>query len=135
MAVSPPPYDNLWKYFRDVTLAFLIIVGGFVVAGAIVLALFEDYSRLAYPIALCIGLIPFWWFTRYCHIHNSDFYDYLALMTFFLLAMAIWEFVLAERIWDMQVPVVVAASGGLFYIWRRIRHSLTTEMDDESVTQ
>lgn len=35
MEFSSPPYDSLWKYFRDVALAFCIIVGGFLVAGAI----------------------------------------------------------------------------------------------------
>ncbi len=134
MAFSPPPYDSVWKYFRDVALAFGIIIGGFLVAGAIA-APFDEHSRFAYPIALCIGLIPFWWFTRYCHIHDSDFYDYLALATFCLLATTVWELTLADRIESMQIPVIVAASGGLLFIWRRIRQSLTIDIDGDSVTQ
>ena len=133
MAFSPPPYDNLWKYFRDVALAFFIIVGGFLIAGVIAEP-FRDLSDLAYPAALCIGLLPFWWFTRHCQIHDSDFYDYLALSTFCLLATAVWELALADRIGDMRIPVVVAASGGLFYIWRRIRQS-RTGIDGDSVAQ
>ncbi len=46
MAFSPPPYDNLWQYSRDVAMAFFIIVGGLLIAGVIAEP-FRELSKLA----------------------------------------------------------------------------------------
>lgn len=132
MAFSPPPYDSLWKYFRDSTLAFVIIIGGILAAGAIAEP-FRDLSDLAYPAALCIAFIPFWWFTRHCQIHDFDFYDYLALSMFSMLAAVLRDvFVGASE--TMVILVIAVAFGVSLSGWNRIRRSLKANISSDSGT-
>lgn len=126
MALSPPPYDSLWKYFRDSALAFLIFIAGILAADAVAEP-FRDVSCLAYPAALCIGFIPFWWFTRYCRIHDYDFCDYLALSMFSML-MAVLRNTFADASQVVSVLVYAVAFGGFVAGWNRVRRRLLTHV-------
>ena len=132
MAFSPPPYDSLWKYFRDAALAFLIIVGGILAAG-LMAEPFRNLTDLAYPAALCVGLVPFWWFTRHCQIHDSDFYDYLALSMFGMLA-AVLHDAFAGASQTLVILVTAVAFGWFLGGWYRIRRNLNVNMNDDSGT-
>jgi hypothetical protein len=129
MAFSPPPYDNLWKYLRDVVLAFVIVVGGILLAHVIAEP-FRNVSDLAYPAALCIGLLPFWWFTRHCHIHNCDVFDYLALSLFSVLAV-IWHDAFAGASKTVVILVTAVAFGAFVSGWSRIRRMLNPHAKDD----
>ncbi len=120
MPAAPKPYDNVWQYLRDVALAFGFIIGGFVVSGAISQP-FRNVTELAYPAALCIGLIPFWWFLRRCQIHDFDWYDSAALAACFLVASAVRS-ILAGSIhpW-IERAVVCVVFGVCLAGWGKIR--------------
>jgi len=130
MAMSPKPYDSVWQYLRDVALAFVIIIGGFLIAGAIAEP-FRNATALAYPAALSIGLGPFWWFTRRCQIHDFDFYDYAALSSFTLLAASLRSALNAAN-QQMTTTLVIAGAFGLFLAgWSWIRRKLRRTIPDE----
>ena len=123
MATSPKPYDSLWDYLRDVALAFLIIMGGFLLAGAIAEP-FRNLTDLAYPIALCIGLGPFWWFTRHCQIHDRDFYDYAALSVFLVTTAALRSLLVGANQRAFDIPATVLVAMCFFSCWRWARSKL-----------
>jgi hypothetical protein len=109
MTTTPPPYNNLREYFRDVTLGFLILVGG-MLAAEVMARPFRNVTDLAYPIALCIGMAPFWWFTRRCLLHQYDFYDYTALSVFMVFAMQLRELLGAnQRMLEVVLGSIVFA--------------------------
>lgn len=133
MVNSPKPYDNVWQYLRDVALAFGLIIGGFVVAGAIAVP-FREETEMAYPVALCIGLIPFWWFLRRCQIHDFDWYDSAALATCFLIASVVRS-LLPGAIPQFVEGVVVYAVFGVGLVgWGRIRQKLRPSRGGDSHT-
>jgi len=130
MASSPKPYDSFWRYLRDVAVAFAIIIGGFVLAGAIAEP-FRNVTALAYPAALCIGLLPFWWFTRRCQIHDCDIYDYAALSAFMLLA-ATLRSVLGGANQQTIETLLVALGLGVFWAgWGWMRQKLHRRSSDD----
>jgi len=132
MTNSPKPYDSVWQYLRDVAIAFAIIIGGFLVAGAIAEP-FRGLTDLAYPIGLCIGLAPFWWFTRRCQIHDFDWYDYAALSVFTLLAALLRSVVGANQ--RMIETLVIAIAFGCFLgSWGWIRRKLRRDSGDDCRT-
>ena len=133
MTTSPKPYDSLWEYLRDVALAFVIIIAGFLLAGVIAEP-FRDLTDMAYPIGLCIGLAPFWWFTRRCQIHSFDWYDYAALSAFTLLAALLRSAVVGANQPMLEALIVAVAFGGFLGGWGWIRRKLRRESGDRRTT-
>ena len=123
MSDSPRPYGSVWEYFRDVALAFFIVVGGFVLAGAIA-APFGDFKNLAYPAALGVGLAPFWWFARRCQIHDRDWCDYAALCVFMLLASVLQSVLPGANQLMISIPIFVVAFAAYFAVWEWTRRKL-----------
>ena len=133
MATSPKPYDSLWEYLRDVALAFLIVIGGLLLAGAIAEP-FRHLADLAYPAALCIGLAPFWWFTRRCQIHDFDFYDYTVLSVFTLLATVLRSALAGPNQRMIETLIIAVAFGGFLGSWGWLRRKLRHDNSDDSRT-
>lgn len=77
MTASPTPYENVWQYLRDVAIGLIAIVGGMFFAGAIAQP-FDESFGVVYPVALCVGQLPFWWFTRRCGLHEVGVWGYAA---------------------------------------------------------
>lgn len=123
MATSPRPYDSVRQYLRDIALALGLFIAGVVVAGAIAEP-FRDVTKLAYPAALCIGLVPLWWFLRRCQIHNFDGYDSAGLAACFLIASVVRS-ILPGAVPAWIGGVVVYAVFGVCVVgWGRIRRQV-----------
>ena len=131
MTTSPEPYGNLWQYLRDVAIGLAFILGGFFLAGLIADPI-RGFTDLAYPIGLCIGLAPFWWFTRRCRIHSYDWYDYAALSFFSLLARLLYSAREGRNMQWLAISVVAIAFGSYLDGWVWLRRKLAHQSDEES---
>jgi len=134
MSCPTKPYENLWEYPRDVTIAFLMVIAGFLVAGAIAEP-FRNSTDLAYPVALCVALAPFWWFTRRCQIHDLDFYDYTALSMFTLIVALFRSLALIGPNQRMiEASIIAVAFGGYLSsrVWIRGKVRRSSRKPDPS---
>ncbi len=121
MSCPTKPYATFWEYIRDVAIAFLILIAGFLVAGAIAEP-FRGLTDLAYPVALCVALAPLWWFTRRCRIHDLDFCDYAAL-SMFMLTVALFRSLalIGPNQRMIEACIIAVAFGGCLSSWAWIR--------------
>lgn len=131
MGDEPLPDDRSQTFFRDVTIAYSLLLGGMILAG-IVAEPFRSLTALAYPAALCLGLLPFWWFTRYRGVHELDFYDYLAFLLLSLVAMLLGHAFAGGS--DNQFILFIAVTCIGFTGWSWIRRGRKPKTEEDSGT-
>ncbi len=106
------PYQSIWQYLRDVAIGFFLIIGGFILAAHI--AQRFPQIPIAYPLGLCIGILPFWHFTRWCQIHDFDWIDYLAFSATYLTVQLVID---DPQLIQIKIVIMLA----IMWCFRRLR--------------
>jgi hypothetical protein len=111
---TAPPYPSFRAYLRDVLIGFLLIIGGFLLAGAITppIQLVVRWS-IAYPIALAIGLLPFCYFARWARVVSFDRFDLVVVMVLGVLVSACDQ--------AFSSPIAFVVFGVCYYAYGAVR--------------
>jgi hypothetical protein len=133
MTNSPRPYRNAWEYLTEVGLAFILVIAGIVLAG-VISEPFRDLFDVAYPIGLCIGMAPAWWYTRRCQVHGFDWYDYASFFVFMILVDLIRSAIAGANQRLIESIVVAVAFGCYLAGWQWVRRKLRHDGRDVPAT-